>query len=64
MLRETYVPILLTTREVTQLLNIHDSTARRWGDKGIIQTFRINSRGDRRFISDDVYRLRHELKTL
>ena len=56
--------MMLAVKDIARLLDIHDSTARRWGDNGIIQTFRINSRGDRRFISDDVYRLRHELKTL
>ena len=61
MIRNKSVPILLTVREVTQLLHIHDNTARRWGDQGIFQTFRINSRGDRRFKSGDVYQLRDEL---
>ena len=61
MLGNQSIPNLLTIREVTQLLHIHDNTARRWADKGILQTFRINSRGDRRFFSNDVYRLRGEL---
>ena len=61
MSRNKFEPILLTVREVTQLLHIHDNTARRWADQGILQTFRINNRGDRRYISDDVYRLRDEL---
>jgi excisionase family DNA binding protein len=55
------IPILLTVREVARTLYIHDNTARRWGDQGILQTLRINNRGDRRFLRDDVYRLRNEL---
>ena len=56
--------MLLTVRDVTRLLHIHSNTARRWGNQGILQTYRINSRGDRRFVSNDVYRLRSELRNL
>jgi excisionase family DNA binding protein len=47
---------MLTTAEVSQLLNVHPSTLRRWSNEGIIKTYRIGSRADRRFRKDDVYR--------
>jgi excisionase family DNA binding protein len=45
---------MLTVRDVAMLLNIHVNTVRRWSDKGILQAYRITSRGDRRFRRDDV----------
>ncbi|HXY75085.1 MAG TPA: helix-turn-helix domain-containing protein [Dehalococcoidales bacterium] len=47
---------MLTTREVAKLLHVHPNTLRRWADKGIIETYRITTRGDRRFRSDDIVR--------
>lgn len=45
---------MLTTKEVSRLLNVHPSTLRRWSNKGIIKTYRIGSRADRRFWQDDI----------
>ena len=45
---------LLTIREVARLLNVHSNTARRWDDLGLIRTYRISRRGDRRFRREDV----------
>jgi excisionase family DNA binding protein len=45
---------LMTVREVAQLLHIHNNTVRRWSDRGIIQSYRINQRGDRRFKREDI----------
>lgn len=45
---------LLTVREVAQLLHIHNNTVRRWSDEGIIRTYRISRRGDRRFKREDI----------
>jgi len=53
---------MLTVREVARLLNIHANTVRRWGDRGIIQAYRITSRGDRRFKYEDIEHLLVELK--
>ena len=46
---------LLSVREVAQILNIHVNTARRWGNRGVIKSYRIGPRGDRRFEREDVF---------
>jgi excisionase family DNA binding protein len=45
---------MLTVREVAQLLHIHVNTVRRWSDQGIIKSYRITARGDRRFKREDI----------
>ena len=45
---------MLTVEEVARLLHIHVNTVRRWSDKGIIRTYRIGLRGDRRFRHEDI----------
>lgn len=45
---------MLTVAEVAVLLHVHPNTLRRWADKGIIEFYRINSRGDRRFMTHDI----------
>jgi excisionase family DNA binding protein len=45
---------MLTTSDVARLLNVHINTVRRWSNQGIIKTYRIGSRGDRRFRQEDV----------
>ena len=45
---------MLTVEEVARLLHIHVNTVRRWSDKGIIRTYRISLRGDRRFRKKDI----------
>jgi len=52
--------VMLTIRDVAQLLNLHINTVRRWGDKGILKSYRIGTRGDRRFRREDVYRFLQE----
>ena len=39
---------LVTVREAAQILNVHTNTLRRWCDLGVVQSYRINTRGDRR----------------
>jgi excisionase family DNA binding protein len=45
---------MLTVKDVARLLHIHVNTARRWSDRGIIKSFRISRRGDRRFRQKDI----------
>jgi DNA-binding transcriptional MerR regulator len=47
---------MLTVREVSLLLHVHPNTLRRWAGKGIIKSFCITPRGDRRFMSRDIDR--------
>ena len=45
---------MLTLREVSQLLHIHSNTVRSWSNQGILKSYRIGPRGDRRFKMEDV----------
>ncbi len=45
---------MLTTSEVARILNVHINTVRRWSNQGAIKSYRIGSRGDRRFRKGDV----------
>lgn len=45
---------MLTIREVAQFLNLHINTVRRWDNRGILRSYRISHRGDRRFRREDV----------
>ena len=45
-----------TIKDVSRLLHIHVNTARRWSDQGIIRSYRITRRGDRRFRQEDIAR--------
>ena len=44
----------LTVREVADLLHVHSNTARRWSDLGLIKSYRVGPRGDRRFKAQDL----------
>ena len=48
---------LLTTAEAAELLNVHVNTVRRWSNRGVLETYRIGSRGDRRLRQGDVDKL-------
>ncbi|MDD5509363.1 MAG: helix-turn-helix domain-containing protein [Dehalococcoidales bacterium] len=55
---------MLTTSDVARLLNVHINTVRRWSNQGIIKTYRIGSRGDRRFDRKDIEQfLRRKTRT-
>jgi excisionase family DNA binding protein len=45
---------VLTTKEVAGILGIHQNTVRRWSDLGLLRSFRISCRGDRRFRYEDI----------
>jgi excisionase family DNA binding protein len=53
----TEISPMLTTNEVARLLNVHINTIRRWSNSGILRTYRIGTRGDRRFERIDVLSL-------
>ena len=52
---------MLTVRQVAQLLHIHSNTVRRWSDRGLIRSYRISRRGDRRFKREDIAHFLAEL---
>ena len=47
---------MLTLVEVANWLKIHPNTLRRWANSGKIRSYRISSRGDRRFEEVDIRR--------
>lgn len=54
MINRKEISPMLTTSEVAHLLNVHINTVRRWSNQGILKAYRIGSRGDRRFRSEDI----------
>lgn len=56
MLVQDEIKPMLTIKDVARLLNIHVNTARRWSDMGILKSYRITRRGDRRFRQEDIAR--------
>jgi len=52
---------MLTIKEVATLLHIHVNTVRRWSDRGIIKSYQINRRGDRRFHQKDIAHFLNQL---
>jgi len=54
MVRKHRHNLVLTVREVAEFLNIHVNTVRRWSNLGIINSYRLGPRGDRRFRREDV----------
>jgi excisionase family DNA binding protein len=51
------IDLPLSTGDVARLLNIHANTVRRWSHIGLLKTYRVGPRGDRRFKRTDVERL-------
>lgn len=52
----------LKTSDVARLLNIHTNTVRRWANSGLLKTYRIGTRRDRRFRREDIDRLYTQLE--
>jgi excisionase family DNA binding protein len=61
MANNSRISATITTAEAAQLLHMHTNTVRRWSDKGVVKSYRIGPRGDRRFILEDIIRLLDEL---
>ena len=53
---------MLTLAEASRLLHLHPNTLRRWSNKGILKTYRIGPRADRRFRQDDIRQFLAQLK--
>ena len=53
---------ILTTSDVAGLLGIHQNTVRRWSDMGLIRSFRVSQRGDRRYKQEDIVSFLDDLK--
>jgi excisionase family DNA binding protein len=45
-----------TVSEAAEFLHVHANTLRRWSDVGLLVSYRIGSRGDRRFFREDLMR--------
>ena len=45
---------LIRVKDVARLLNVHVNTVRRWSNSHILNPYRINGRGDRRFRREDI----------
>jgi len=54
---------LMSVKEVASIFHIHPNTLRRWSNQGLIRSFRLNSRGDRRYRRFDVYHFLIKLRT-
>ena len=48
---------LLSTGDVSRLLSVHPNTVRRWSRSGLLKTYRLGPRGDRRFMAEDVQKM-------
>ena len=45
---------MVTVGEASQILHVHPNTLRKWSDQGLIPTYRIGQRRDRRFAVEDL----------
>jgi excisionase family DNA binding protein len=63
MLIDNNISHMLTISEVASMLHVHPNTLRQWTNQGIIKTYRISQRGDRRFAREDVISFLEKLNT-
>ena len=47
-------PGLVGVREAAELLGVHSNTVRRWSSRGLLKSYRVGPRGDRRFRQEDL----------
>lgn len=55
--------VMLTTSDVAQFLGLHSNTVRRWNRRGILKSYRVGTRGDRRFRWEEVDAFLNERET-
>ena len=55
--------VMLTTSDVAQLIGLHPNTVRRWNRRGILKSYRVGARGDRRFRREEVDAFLNERET-
>ena len=47
-------PRMVPVGEAARILHIHPNTLRKWSDRGLIPTYRIGHRRDRRYAVEDL----------
>ena len=47
-------PRMLRVGEAARVLHVHPNTLRKWSDDGLIASYRVGRRGDRRFALQDL----------
>jgi len=57
---EVPLETMLTLRQVVNFLHVSMSTVRRWSDGGMLKSYRVGPRGDRRYLRNDVLRFLEE----
>ena len=55
--------VMLNVGDAAYLLGIHTNTVRRWSNQGILKSYRIGLRGDRRFQREDIEKFLRERQT-
>lgn len=53
-------PQVLRIGDVAELLRLHRNTVRRWANSGLLKSYRLGPRGDRRFKREDVEAFMHD----
>ena len=59
----TLTPSALPITKAARLLGVHPNTLRAWADQGRLRCLRVNSRGDRRFLIEDLRTFMLEAET-
>ena len=54
----------LTTSQAAKLLNVHINTLRRWTNMGVLQSYRVGRRSDRRLTQRDIEHFIHKGSSL
>ncbi len=54
MVKDNQSSDMLTVQDVAKILHVHTNTLRRWSDQGLIKSYRITFRGDRRYKYKDI----------